>query len=380
MKIEQMKWTEAQGWQPERPAPTGLTPHLVLVFGSRILLSGAKILRDIQARYPRAQLAGCSTGGEICGPSVLDHSVVTTAIQFDHTRVQIVATPITDSEDSFAAGARLAQLLQPEDLIHVLVLTEGIFLNGGELVKGLAKHLPGRVSITGGLAGDGTAFKETLVLWNDQTAKQSVVAVGLSGHRLKVGYASLGGWDPFGPERRITRSKGNILYELDGKSALELYKQYLGEEDAGGLPSTGVLFPLSVRHNLQETALVRTVWSVSEADQSMTFTGDLPDGGYARLMKANFDRLVDGAIGAARTSCEGLGPSPPDLAILISCVGRKMVLKQRTEEEVEGVSDVMGSQAVLAGFYSNGEISPFRPGAKCEHHNQTMTITTMRED
>jgi hypothetical protein len=380
MKIAQCKWTDSNGWQPEHPGRQPLSPQVVFLFGSRQILSSEKVVGQVRKAYPHAHFAGCSTGGEICGPTVSDQSLVATAIEFDHSRAQVVATPVKDAADSYAAGQRVARLLDHDGLIHVLVLTEGIFLNGGALVKGLAQHLPATVSVTGGLAGDGTEFKETLLLWEDRSAKEAIVAVGFYGERLKVGYGSLGGWDSFGPERRITRSCGNVLYELDGKSALELYKQYLGEEDAKGLPSTGVLFPLSVRSNLQDTAVVRTVWSVNEAAQSMTFTGDIPENGYARLMKANYDRLIDGAIGAARTSREFLGAVPPDLAILISCVGRKMVLKQRTEEEVEGVRDTMGKQTILAGFYSNGEISPFRAGAKCEHHNQTMTITTFREE
>ena len=96
-------------------------------------------------------------------------------------------------------------------------------------------------------------------------------------------------------------------------------------------------------------------------------------------MKANFDRLIDGATGAAGTGRVALGTATPELAILISCVGRKLVLKQRVEEEVESVRDVLGESVVLTGFYSYGEISPFTPGAKCELHNQTMTITTMAE-
>jgi hypothetical protein len=357
-----------------------MSAPLVFLFGSREILGREKIVDQVRAAYPGAHFIGCSTGGEIFGATVSDQSLVATAVEFAHTPIQVAATRITNAADSYEAGRRLAQRFNPEGLSHLLVLTEGIFLNGGALVRGLTKYLPATVRVTGGLAGDGTEFKETLLLWDNETAKEAVVGVGFYGDRLKIGYGSLGGWDPFGPERRITRSKGNVLYELDGKSALELYKQYLGEQDAKALPSTGVLFPLSVRSNLQMTAVVRTVWSVNEAEQSMTFTGDLPEKGYARLMKANFDRLIDGAMGAARTSCDALGTGPPDLAILISCVGRKMVLKQRTEEEVEGVREVMGDRTVLAGFYSNGEISPFRPQAPCEHHNQTMTITTFREE
>jgi hypothetical protein len=195
---------------------------------------------------------------------------------------------------------------------------------------------------------------------------------------LKVGYGSLGGWDSFGPERVITRSKGNILYELDNKSALELYKTYLGEH-AQGLPATGLLFPLSVRANQQDTGVVRTILAVNEEDQSMTFAGDMPQGAYARLMKANADRLIDGSMAAARTSYQALTGSSPELAILISCVGRKLVLKQRIEEELEGVREVLGPLPALTGFYSYGEISPFIPDARCELHNQTMTITTFLE-
>jgi hypothetical protein len=206
----------------------------------------------------------------------------------------------------------------------------------------------------------------------------AVIAVGFYGERLRIGYASLGGWDPFGPERRITRSAGNVLYELDGRSALALYKLYLGDH-AAKLPASGLLFPLSVRETAGAPGVVRTILAVDEETSTLTFAGDMPQGALAQLMKANFDRLIDGAVGAARTSYEAVGGSSPDLALLISCVGRKMVLKQRVEEEVEGVRDVLGERTVLAGFYSYGEISPFTPDARCELHNQTMTITTFAE-
>jgi hypothetical protein len=175
----------------------------------------------------------------------------------------------------------------------------------------------------------------------------------------------------------ITRSTANVLYELDGQPALALYRKYLGEY-ARDLPASGLLFPLSLGTEAGES-VVRTILGVNEAEHSLTFAGDMPEGGHARLMKANFDRLIDGAVGAAQTCYAATGNTSPDLALLISCVGRKLVLKQRIEEEVEGVQDVLGQQAVLAGFYSYGEISPFTPSAKCELHNQTMTITTLSE-
>lgn len=378
MKVEQHRWSEATGWEPGTPSALGKSAQLVLLFGSTSRLKEGKYFEAIKKAYPKAHLLGCSTAGEICHAQVFDDSLVITAIQFESTRIAGARVKMSEVESSFQAGERLAQALNKKGLTHLFVLSDGLKINGSDLVRGLTRHLPDGVSVTGGLSGDSDRFQETFVLWDGPPESGTIAALGFYGDRLKVGYGSSGGWDPFGPERLITRSRGNILYELDGTSALELYKKYLGEHTKG-LPATGLLFPLSLRTTRGETGVVRTILSINEEEQSMTFAGDVPEGAYARLMKANFDRLIDGSIAAAKMSCQALGSSAPDLAILISCVGRKLVLKQRIEEEVEGVRDIMGEDTVLTGFYSYGEISPFAPSAKCELHNQTMTITAFSE-
>ena len=378
MKIEQMRWMEKSGWTPVPPGGLGAAAQLVLVFAGTSLIQQPDRLEEVRAAYPGARLIGCSTAGEICGTHVTDDSLVVTAIQFGHSTVGGACIQIRAGETSFQSGERLAGALESSGLRHVFVLSNGLKINGSDLVRGLTSGLPADVAVTGGLAGDGGRFQETPVLWDGSARLDTVEAVGLYGDKLKIGHGSLGGWDSFGPERRITRSRENRLYEFDGKSALELYKKYLGEH-ARGLPATGLLFPLSIRTREGERGLVRTLLGIDEAEQSMIFAGDIPEGAYARLMKANVDRLIDGAVGAAKTSQEMTGSVPPELAILISCVGRKMVLRQRIEEEVEGVREVLGPQAVLTGFYSYGEISPPAPGSRCELHNQTMTITTLAE-
>jgi len=379
MKIEQRKWTEASGWTSQAGVVLGESAQLVLVFAATPLLREARLLQEVKDRYPGAHVLGCSTAGEICRTRVSDESLVTTAVNFEYAQIKGTRITLSEVETSYQAGERLAQSLDPEGLAHVLVLSDGKGVNGSDLVRGLTKHLPATVTMTGGLAGDGERFDETLVLWDDVPKKDSIAALGLYGSRLRIGYGSLGGWDPFGPERLITRSKENVLYELDRRSALDLYKRYLGEH-ADGLPATGLHFPLSLRMKTGQTGVVRTILSVDEEEQSMTFAGDVPEGAYARLMKANFDRLIDGAVGAAETSYQAIGSVSPDLAILISCIGRKLVLRQRIEEEVEGVGETLGDRTILTGFYSYGEISPFTTGAECELHNQTMTITTFLEE
>ncbi len=390
MRIEQCRWTAVKGWEPGPPGGLEESPQLVLIFGAGDLLRDSEPCREARGAYPDAHWLGCSTAGDIFGTEVSDDSLVVTAIHFERTRLQACRTHIAGPGDSFAAGERLASSLAKEDLVHVFLLSDGLNVNGSELVEGIASRLPPNVTVTGGLAGDGPRFKETLIIADSaggaggaggadgMAAPFTIAVVGLYGPGLSVGFGSLGGWDAFGPERQVTRSAANVLYELDGRSALELYKTYLGPY-AKDLPASGLLFPLSIRTEMDQTPIVRTILAVDEEARSMTFAGDVPMGTYARFMKANFDRLIDGAMGAARTSHEAIGSAACDLAILVSCVGRKLALGQRIEEEVEGVREVLGNGPVLAGFYSYGEISPFVPSAKCELHNQTMTITTLRE-
>ena len=377
MKLEQTRWTGAHGWTPHTPG-TLRDASLVLAFGSRDVLKRGDTLQELCAAYPHAQVLGSSTSGEILGTEVTDESLVVTALRFDNSCSVAARSTIDSAEASFAVGERLAQSIPHDDLIHTIVFSDGSNVNGSELVAGIATHLPPHVPLTGGLAGDSDRFEETYVIWDGVAEQHTIVLLGLYGKNLRVGYGSLGGWDTFGAERRITRARGNILYELDGQSALALYKTYLGAH-AQGLPATAFLFPLSIRTPDHPSGVVRTILAVNEADQSMTFAGDMPEGGYARLMKANFGRLIDGAESAARTSYEAVGSVEPDFALLISCVGRKIILKQRVEDEVEAVSQVLGTHTALTGFYSYGEISPLTPGVQCELHNQTMSITALRE-
>lgn len=382
MKIEQSRWTSKQGWERGTTVSNpNLSAQLVLMFGGTDVLKTQKYLQHIRQSYPNARILGCSTAGEIYNTQVSDGAVVATAIEFEHSHIKGNFLRIEDTANSFDAGAKLAQAFDVQGLVHLFVLSDGLSVNGSDLILGLRSQLPDAVTITGGLSGDGSRFQETLVIWDELIDRGLIAAIGIYGDRIKVGYGSMGGWTTFGPKRMVTKSKGNVLYELDGLSALELYKKYLGDY-AAGLPATGLLFPLSLYNSTGDRSVVRTILAVDETEQNLTFAGDVPEGSIVQLMQANFNRLVDGAIAAAQTSVSHINTGQAEsaeLAILISCVGRKLVLKQRIEEEVEGVREVIGDKAFLTGFYSYGEIAPAGFGKCSELHNQTMTITTFSE-
>ena len=378
MDTTQYKWSQSDGWQPDLPSAEVERQGVVFVFGARPLLQAGEIMDGLRRQFKGAAILGCSTSGEIVGDTVVDDSVVATAVDFEHTRLRTASASIAEAKSSYQVGEELARQLNDDSLRHVFVLSDGLNVNGSDLARGLASGVAEGVSITGGLSGDSTDFAETWVVADDAAGPHRVAALGLYGDDLRVGYGSMGGWEPFGPVRSITRAEGNILYELDGRSALDLYKTYLGDH-AAQLPASGLLFPIVVTPEQGSEGVVRTVLSVNEQDGSMTFAGDIPQGGTAQLMKTNVDDLVDGATAAAEASLSGLGDARPELALLVSCVGRKLVMKQRIEEEVEAIRDVFGADTKIAGFYSYGELCPFRAGGDCRLHNQTMTITAFAE-
>ena len=378
MKVETFIHTPGAGWSVEALPALDAERTLVMAFGASGLFDATAPIRDLADAFPRAHFIGCSTAGEIFGATITDESLAAAVVQFEHTDLTTALAPVQTAEDSYAAGQSIARQLDRPTLRGVLVLSDGQRVNGSELVRGLNTVLPPSVVVTGGLAGDGDRFERTWVLKDGEPRGGYVSAVGFYGDRLHIGHGSKGGWDLFGIERRVTRAEGNILYELDGRPALQLYKKYLGEQ-AAGLPATALLFPLALRVDASsDKSVVRTVLSVDEASQSMTFAGDISEGYLARLMHANFDRLVDGASEAALMARKGSDPTVPVLSIAISCVGRRLVLDERAEEELEATLDVLPAHAQQIGFYSYGEISPYASG-HCDLHNQTMTLTTIAE-
>lgn len=350
---------------------------LVLGFGSRDLLSDEKVFDQLKNKFPDSQLILCSSAGEVYENEVLDNTISLTGIKFSSTVIKTYEVDITAFENSFQAGSSLIGKFDQENLKLVLILSDGGKVNGSELVNGMNAVKKDEVLIVGGLAGDGSRFEKTVVGLNTTPIQGKIIGIGFYGEKLLVSHGSLGGWESFGLERIVTKSESNVLYEIDGKNVLDLYKIYLGKY-AEELPGSALLFPLSIKIDGVDEPIVRTILSIDETNQTMTFAGDVPKGSKVRFMKANFDRLIDAASEAA-SSCLEVNSFNPKLALLISCVGRKLILGTRIDEEVEAVSYIFGDKTILSGFYSYGEISPLKPFGDCILHNQTMTITCINE-
>jgi len=371
MKIEQLTFKDG-AWDKELPDLSN-TSILAFAFGAPEYRDTPQPFDDLKTKYPDIAIMGCSTSGEILNSKISDNSVVVALVQFEKTEFRVTAVAVDDCSNATEIGERVAQELISEDIRAVSVLSDGLNVNGTELTGGLNKSLGKNVTVSGGLAADGADFGETWVLVDGKPRSGYVCGVGFYGDNIEISHGSEGGWQPFGPERIITKSEDNVLFELDGKPALGLYKEYLGER-AEGLPATALLFPLQVT---KDNPFVRTILSVNEEDQSMTFAGDVPEGATARLMRTTEEGLIEGAENAAQQ----IDPAHDDrtsLTIAISCVGRRLVMGENCEEETEATQDMLGSKNVQIGFYSYGELAP-TGFSQCGLHNQTMTLTTLSE-
>lgn len=377
MKIIQAYKEDGKEWEYFQQKATLKNP-LVLVFGNRYLLEKSEIIENIRTEFPYENIVFGSTAGEILCCHVNDNSISVTVIEFENATYKVERENILDfNKNAVELGKSLYEKMPKDNLKHLFVLSEGSFINGSSLINGLETNLNSSLSITGGMCGDDARFEKTVASFKENPKEGEVILIGFYGESLEISFASFGGWIPFGPERIITRSEGNILYEIDGQPALDLYKKYLGEK-SNELPQASLLYPLNVTPDGKKDPVVRTILNINDADQSMILAGDVPVNSRVQLMMASVDGIAQGAQTAADLAMTKR-KNKPELALLVSCIGRKLVMNQRVEEEVEQVREVVGDKVPLAGFYSYGEMAPFNGSTSCELHNQTMTLTLISE-
>lgn len=363
------------------PAASPLpTASLVLVFGSVKRFGEAKLQTVLKARYPTAQIIGCSTSGEITAAGVFDDSLQITAILWEKTVQRVTHTKMSGMQNSFETAAGLAKQLKSDTLKAVLVYSDGLNVNGSELLEGF-KSVLGEVPVMGGMAGDGFGFSKTVQLFNETISDGLVIAVGLYGNSLIAATGVGRGWKPYGPPRKVTKSDKNVVLELDGKPALPLYKMYIGDHSSKGLPGSGLKFPFAViEEGKRDIEKIRTLLAINNDTNSLTFAGNVAEGETVRFCQSTHDRLVEGAGDAAHLVADHASTNQAGLAVCVSCVGRKGVMAEQVIDEVKLVQQILGTQTALTGFYSYGEFAPRPDTADSVLHNQTMTIGYLSEN
>ncbi|MFL9844625.1 FIST signal transduction protein [Flavobacterium rhizosphaerae] len=354
-----------------------LNNPLVLVFGERELLEESDTIDNIRAEFPYEHIVFGSSAGEIFGTTIIENSITVVAVEFEKTSFVVKTANILDyNKNTEEAAAFLSSQMPQEGLKHLLIISEGSFISGSNLIRGLQKNVNTAIPITGGLCGDGSKFEKTIVSYKENPKEGEIALIGLYGESLEVSFSTYCSFIPFGPNRIITKSEGNTVYEIDGQPALDLYKKYLGEK--ADEPQFTLLYPLHTIVPGKSEGVVRTILSVDNDKNAMIFADEMIQGSKVQLMMVSQDAIIEGADRAAKIAMDNR-KDKPQLVFVVSCIGRKLIMAQRVEEEVEQVAEIVGKGVALAGFYSYGEISPSSKEQLCELHNETMALTLISE-
>jgi hypothetical protein len=368
MDVQQVSWTSAAGWSDAIPAPDA-RESLVLAFGASELIDAPAPFHDLIDVWGPDRVVGCSTPFATSGADTRV-ALMVSIIRFDRTRVVTAHADIQRAGGSRRAARRVGNLLSEPSLQCAVMLADGLLADGSQLSVGMRDVTEG-IALSGGLAADDNRFTNTWTLVNGLPRTGWVSAFGLVGEHIEMGFSSMSGWESFSQERVVTRSHGNVLYELNGRPAIEIYQNYLGHS-VGGMADSALGFPLALR-DLDGRMTVRSLVGVNARDQGLRFAGDVAQGSTARLMCASSDDLIHNAQLAAKRA--DLGPA--QIALACSGTGRRRVLGERAEEEWAAVRSAFSPDTAVVGLSTMGELSP--GDGETELHNQSMSITTIRE-
>lgn len=335
------------------------------------------VLDGILRAWPDLQLIGCTTDGEIS--SVLGHcddsialvlfcsDTIEFAVGMGKDVSKDIALACRTAIDSAASMSALAPTL-------CITLPESLTTSALRIVESLAQQLGPAVPVVGGTSGDGRRFSYTRQFCGRDVCSDAVPVLLLSGPLVySIGLES--GWQPVGTPGRVTRSDGTLVQEIDDRPALEFYRRFLGETAE---PSAD--FPLAILDAVGAVQCIRAPnGSFDPHLGSIAFFAEVPEGASVQITQADREGILDGCTQSITRACEGYpAGKTPEVALLISCASRKMLLGTRINEESRIVKSVIGHDIPVCGFYSYGEIGP-REGSEgiARFHNQTFISLIM---
>lgn len=359
-------------------------PQIVWVFGA-ISYDQRALIRGVKSVLPETIIIGCTTDGEISNQGLTVDSVVLLGLISD--QLEFTTAIVRDlGKNSFEAGKKLAEQFNGEPTEYIQIFSDGLTGNGSEIIKGIQSVLGINVKIAGGTAGDGSLFQKTYQYFNDEILTDALIGVAFVGE-FKFGTGVQSGWTTIGMAKQVTKAEKNVLYELDGKPALEVYEKFLGQ-NASLLPAVGVEYPLGLLGpsgdvDEDDYYLCRATMGVDRVKGTVTFAGDIPEGAFVKMTMGSESDILQAVQKAASQALErlknGNASVKPAAVFFYSCMARKIVLGSRTNEEISAIKKIVGDDVPIIGFYSYGEYAPAGKEMNSHLHNETATLTLISE-
>lgn len=363
----------------------GKTPTFIMLFASPTVYNQEELVTALKSLDPSVVVIGCSTAGEITSAGgSLDSSVALMTIFADQMKfVSGIGNNI--KEDARGAGKELAQSIMGIDgkPRAAIVLPDGLAGNGADIVRGVLDVFGQDFMVAGGSAGDDYLFKQTYEYYGDKVVSGSVVGVGLYGN-FAFGVGVRHGWIPIGSSRIATKSEGNVLYELDGKPAIQIYEENFGKErnlvdKTEPLARLAITYPLGIPAPNKDGYLIRDPITVDDRG-AITCAAEIPQGSEVSIMIGSTEEAIDAAEDAARKALAQVEGRPIRAAFLFNCIARKKLLMAKKQTEIDRIQGILGKDVPLIGFYTYGEQAPL--GGEiitCSFHNETDVIFLLAE-
>jgi hypothetical protein len=362
------------------------TPDVLIIFGST-RFDHRKLLEGIKSVAGQVPMVGGTTAGEISTSGFSTQSVVLMALS---SKDLCFTTGIGKnmSQDEAACGLSLIDDIRSkksfEDAHSLILFPNGMGGDGAKLIQGLHSTLGSDFEIVGGYLGDDERFKYTYQYYDGKVYKDAIPGLLVSGkNSFRTGIGVRSGFESIGNRFYCTEAEGNVVKKFDGESALSLYKEFLGEERSQRLPGICLEYPFGLIDEKvsiagKEYFQLRCGLAVDHQEDSITLAASIPEGSAITLTTASRGDIINGAMLAAKQAKDCLKGAKPAAIFMFSCVGRKLVLGRRTQEEVLAVKEILGEEVPLIGFYTYGEIGPIdkmkRDLAPTKFHNETVVL------
>lgn len=344
----------------------GSPPQAGILFAA-IDFEHSLILHQIDQAFPGIELIGGTTDGELSSVMGFQQDSLTLMLFYaDDLEIRAGVGRAVSKNPGIATQQAVTQACSTLNLVPKLCLTtpESLTTSATLILNGLKSAL-GEVPIFGGLTGDQSRLQQTYQFFKTEVLSDAVPVLLFAGDlHLSCGVAS--GWQPVGKPGTVTKSRQNVVVEIDGKPALDFYHRYLG-----GLPPSSE-YPLAVFNAHLTNFCLRAPHEVHDPAQgSIKFVGDVPQGAIVQITEASRAEILAAAKTSMQQALSTYPSTEPCAALFFSCVGRRQLLGMQTQEEYQLVNSCLSSPLPCCGFYTYGEISPFEPMGDTQYHNET---------
>ncbi len=330
----------------------------------------------LREKFPNAEIVIFSTSGHFISSKIHDNEPVVSALELETSSFEVKNYTNADYETNLAMGNAIGNDVR-NSVKGVCIISDGGMVNGTRLIHGINSKINCEVPIFGGMAGDSTRFKKTLVGLNSDPKSGEVVAITFYGDSLEIKSNCDSGWNSLGLEFKITSSVENKLFELNHKNAYDVLYEFLAPDNQEDFAKTTLYYPfLLVEDGIGN--VIRTPILVDHENKSLTYAGDMPEGAIVKLMKSGTMQLLDSTVDVAKYCVSE--NQKPSFIFATSCVGRRVVLDDMANEEFTELQSVFGTESHYFGFYSYGEFSRTGVEENCKLHNQTLAVAVITED